>query len=120
MKRKEKIKNEKDILLEVGMSVWMGRVEALACGHADADGCKQKRKEEKTLTGGFRMCGWACGRAGMWACGHVGVQMGVQLCGHADADGCKQKKKKKHLLGCFECVDGRAGVWACRWACRSG
>ena len=24
-----------------------------------------------------------------------------------------KKEKKKHLLGCFECADGRAGVWAC-------
>ena len=46
-KRKEKIKNEKDILLEVGMSVRMGRVEALVCGRADADGCKQKRKKKR-------------------------------------------------------------------------
>ena len=46
-KRKEKIKNEKDILSEVGVSVRMGRVEALACGRADADGCKKKRKEER-------------------------------------------------------------------------
>ena len=46
-KRKEKIKNEKDILSDVGVSVWMGRVEALACGCVDADGCKQKRKKER-------------------------------------------------------------------------
>ena len=46
-KRKEKIKNEKDILSDVGVSVRMGRVEALACGRADADGYKQKRKKER-------------------------------------------------------------------------
>ena len=46
-KRKEKIKNENDILSDVGVSVRMGRVEALACGHVDVDGCKQKRKKER-------------------------------------------------------------------------
>ena len=35
MKRKEKIKNKKDILSEVGVSVWMGCMEALMCGCAD-------------------------------------------------------------------------------------
>ena len=56
------------------------------CGHVDADGCKQKRKKEKTNLAG-RACGWVCGCAG--------VRMGVQPCGHADADGCKQKEKRK-------------------------
>ena len=37
----------------------------------------------------------------------------MQPCGHADVDGCKQKRKKKTLTGCFERVDGRAGVWVC-------
>ena len=53
---------------------------------------KEKRKKEKgkkKQTGGFRACGWTCGR--------VGVRMGVEPCGHADADSCKQKgvKNKK-------------------------
>ena len=34
-KRKEKEKIKKYILPEVGVSVQMGRVEAVSCGHAD-------------------------------------------------------------------------------------
>ena len=48
------------------------RMGVQPCGHADADGCKQKKK---TLTGVFRMCGWAC------------------RC--AEADNCKEKKKER-------------------------
>ena len=62
------------------------RMGVQTCGHVDVDGCKQKRKKEKT-----NLAGWACG----WVCGHAGVRMGVQLCGHADVDGCKQKGKRK-------------------------
>ena len=77
------------------------------CGHVDADGCKQKRKKEKTNLAG-RVCGWVCGRAGM--------RMGMQPCGHAD--GCKQKgkrkKEKKHLLIGSERADGRAEADDCK------
>ena len=66
------------------MGVWMGMQP---CGHADADGCKQKKK--KTLTGVFRTCGWACRRA--------------------EADNCKEKKKEKLTgLGMWTCYG-----WAC-------
>ena len=95
-KTKRKEKRKKYILPEVGVSVRMGpavwkccragvRMGVQTCGHVDVDGCKQKRKKEKT-----NLAGWACG----WVCGRVGVQP----CGHADANGCKQKGKKKKTL----------------------
>ena len=78
------------------------------CGCVDADGCKQKRKNErgkrkKTLTGGF----WTCGHVGMWACGWACSRVGMRM------QMAVNKKKKKTLTGCFERADGRVGMWAC-------
>ena len=89
------------------------------CGCADADGCKQKRK--RTLTGGFRTGGWACGRVGVqacgWACSRVDMRMRMAV-------NKKEKgKKKKTLTNWFRACGwacGRVGVRACRWACRGG
>ena len=111
-KRKEKIKNEKDILSDVGMSVWMGHVEALACRRADADGCKQKRKEERGKNTDWRvpdvwMGVWTCGRVGVWACrwacSRVGMQM--RMAGN-------KKKKKNTYWGVSSMQMGvRMGMW---------
>ena len=53
------------------------------CGHADADGCKPKRKKEKGKknrpVGSEHVDGrvdvWTCGRVGVWACSHAGMRM---------------------------------------------
>ena len=71
------------------------------CGHADADGCKQKEKRKKRkrknlLIGSER----ADGRVDVWACGCAN--------GHAEVDAVKKRKKKTHW--CSERVDGRVDV----------
>ena len=84
------------------------------CGHADADGCKQKEKRKKRkrknlLIGSERVDG----HADVWACERAD--------GRAEADDCKKRKKKrkgkkkKRLTGV---PSGRMGVWTCcGWAC---
>ena len=71
------------------MDVWACR---RADGHAEADGCKKRKKERKgkerkrkdSLV--FRVGGWACGRV---ADGRAWMRL------RADVNGCKQKKKRK-------------------------
>ena len=85
------------------------------CGHADADGCKQKGKGKKEKRKKHLLIGSerADGRADVWVCGHAD--------GRAKVDDCKERKKerkgkKKERLTGFP--SGRMGMWTCcGWAC---
>ena len=86
------------------------------CGHVDADGCKQKRKKEKTNLAG-RACGWVCGRVGVWACGWACSRVDMQM---RMAVNKKEKGKKKNTLtNWFQACGWACGCVGVR-ACRSG
>ena len=76
------------------------------CGHADADGCKQKEKRKKRkrknlLIGSER----ADGCADVWVCRRAD--------GRAEADDCKKRKKKEKERKRKDSLVFQAGGWAC-------
>ena len=61
------------------------------CGHADADGCKQKEKRKNLLIGSERADGPVGMQACGWACSHVGMQMWMAV--NKKKKGKKEKEK---------------------------
>ena len=92
--KEEKEKNTDWWVLDVWTCGCVGvRMGVQPCGHADVDGCKEKRKKKKkTLTGCFER---ADGRVGVWACGHVGVRMGVRKRITVKKEKRKKRKEKR-------------------------
>ena len=88
------------------------RMGVQPCGHADADGCKKKKK--KTLTGCFER---ADGCVGVWACRRAGVQMGVRkrITVKKRKKKEKERKKKNYWSGRVDVL--RMGVRALAGGC---
>ena len=65
------------------------RVCRWACGCAEADDCKERKKEKKRKRNDSLVF-----RAGRWVCGHV-VDGRAWMCLRADMNGCKQKNREE-------------------------